>query len=228
MSNQSIENISETAESAQLILQNVTILSELTYQLKKETKNGENYINSLSTLLCQAEKDVSTLNQSVASLITVAKQLVFLSLQIIPKQDPNFKTLQHEAEKLLNILDEIKVHDDLDEKWKPLVQKNIGAKCVNIDEKYPEHCSKESLLDMNNIVSLQTVPEDIFTDFHHKPNRTVSSSSLKNLRKVKLCLQKVCALDDAETMTEEGSKPPCNFKEYNGVSIFYKPIILFD
>lgn len=210
MSDESIENISETAESAQLILQNVTILSELTSQLKKETKNGENYINSLSNLLCQAGKDVSTLNQSVASLITVAKQLVFLSLQIIPAQDPNFKNLQTEAEKLLNVLDEIKVHDDLDEKWKPLaLKRNLSTKCLNIDEKYPEHCSKESLLDMNNIVSLQTVPEDIFTDFHHKPNRTMSSSSLKNLRKVKMCLQKVCDVDDAETMTEKESESSC-------------------
>lgn len=52
------------------------------------------------------------------------------------------------------------------------------------DEKYPENWSKESLIDLGNIVNLPPVPEDVFTSFA-KPVRTSSLSSLKSIRKVR-------------------------------------------
>ncbi|XP_044733603.1 uncharacterized protein LOC123296207 [Chrysoperla carnea] len=67
----------------------------------------------------------------------------------------------------------------------------------DIDEKYPENWSRESLIDLNNVINLPTVPEDIFTSFS-KPVRTSSLSSLKNLRKVKLYLKRAANTSDDE------------------------------
>ncbi|KAF5304166.1 hypothetical protein FQR65_LT08060 [Abscondita terminalis] len=72
------------------------------------------------------------------------------------------------------------------------------------DEKYPENLSKESLIDLNNVVNLPTVPEDIFTCFCSKPTRTSSLSSLKSMRKVKLFLQRASSVSDDE---DESSEP---------------------
>lgn len=193
-------------EIAQLILQNVSILSELSSQLRKETKHGEQYLCSLQHLLQQAGKDISSLHQSIDSLTIVAKKLVYLSLQIVPRNDMNFKTLQAEGNKLLSILDEIGNHEEEQiMKIQSSLKRNLSSKSVNLLEKYPEHCSRESLLG-DNVVSLPTVHEDVFSNFFVGANRSLSSSSLKNLRKVKLCLQKVKDVDDAETMTGETSE----------------------
>lgn len=187
-------------ESAQLILQNVSILSELSSQLKKETKNGEQYLNSLQLLLRQAGKDISSLHQSIDSLTLVARKLVYLSLQIVPRNDTNFKNLQAEGDKLLSILDEINNHEDeLGTRVLGCLKRNLSSKSL---EKYPEHCSRESLLG-ENVVSLPTVHEDVFSNSFGAANRSLSSSSLKNLRKVKFCLQKVKDEDDAKTMTDK-------------------------
>ena len=69
------------------------------------------------------------------------------------------------------------------------------------DEKYPESWSKESLIDLNNVMNLAPVPEDIFMDFS-KPVRSSSLSSLKSLRKVRLHLQKA-------THSEEDTQSDC-------------------
>ena len=53
----------------------------------------------------------------------------------------------------------------------------------DVDEKYPENWSRESLIDLNSVVNLPPVPEDIFTS-SFKPIRTSSLSSLKSIRKV--------------------------------------------
>ncbi|XP_018330928.1 uncharacterized protein LOC108740908 [Agrilus planipennis] len=68
----------------------------------------------------------------------------------------------------------------------------------DIDEKYPENLSRESLIDLNNVVNLPPVPEDIFTSFSNKPVRTSSLSSLKSMRKVKLFLQRASSGSDDE------------------------------
>ncbi|KAJ9587445.1 hypothetical protein L9F63_019039 [Diploptera punctata] len=73
----------------------------------------------------------------------------------------------------------------------------------DVDEKYPESWSKESLIDLNNVINLPPVPEDIFTSFS-KPVRSSSLSSLKGLRKVKLFLQRAAqSEDDAQSEYEE-------------------------
>ncbi|KAL0272446.1 UNVERIFIED_CONTAM: hypothetical protein PYX00_005409 [Menopon gallinae] len=74
------------------------------------------------------------------------------------------------------------------------------------DEKYPENWSRESLIDLNNIVNLPPVPENIFIGLSpSRPVRSSSLSSLKSLRKVKLSLQRV-AKDSSEDEEESGSE----------------------
>ena len=73
----------------------------------------------------------------------------------------------------------------------------------DVDEKYPESWSKESLIDLNNVMNLPPVPEDIFTSFS-KPVRSSSLSSLKGLRKVKLFLQRAAqSEEDAQSECED-------------------------
>lgn len=74
----------------------------------------------------------------------------------------------------------------------------------DVDEKYPENLSRESLIDLNNVVNLPTVPEDMFTCFSNIPIRTSSLFSLKSMRKVKLFLQRASSASDEE---DESSEP---------------------
>lgn len=72
---------------------------------------------------------------------------------------------------------------------------------------YPESWSKESLIDLNNIMNLPPVPENIFTGLApSRPVRSSSLSSLKSLRKVKLSLQRAAAKDSSEEEEESGSE----------------------
>uniref|UniRef100_A0A1B6LFC9 Uncharacterized protein n=1 Tax=Graphocephala atropunctata TaxID=36148 RepID=A0A1B6LFC9_9HEMI len=208
MSSDTKINLLQAAESSHLILQNVTMLSELSSHLKRETRKGENTLGSLQSILSQAGKDVASLHQCVDTLLLIAKKLVYQSLKILPVKDPNFKYLKTEADKLLNILDEIKNDEEellLDRKWRPMDKslRQKSSRSLNVDEKYPEHCSKESLLDISTINTLPTLHEDVFVDFH-RPSKTLSSCSLKNLRKVKMYLQKVD--DDEDYFENEAEK----------------------
>lgn len=68
---------------------------------------------------------------------------------------------------------------------------------IDINEKYPEDLSRESLIDLNTVANLPPVPEDIFVS--NKPVRSSSLSSLKSMRKVKLFLQKAESSDDDDS-----------------------------
>lgn len=72
----------------------------------------------------------------------------------------------------------------------------------DVDEKYPENWSRESLIDLNNVVNLPSVPEDIF-GYTTKPTRTSSLSSLKSMRKVKLYLQRAGSGSDEDDDNSE-------------------------
>ncbi|XP_054261461.1 uncharacterized protein LOC128985698 isoform X2 [Macrosteles quadrilineatus] len=192
----SAEICPQTVESAELILKNISILGELSHLLKK-TRNGENSINSLNNLVYQAGKDISSIHKSVNTVIAIAEKLVHLSLQMVPTNNPNYKSLKREADSLLNVLCDIKDKEEERHEmmWKGQEKCKGNFKCN--DDKYPERCSRESLLDISNVVNLPTVPEDAFASFQ-RPNRTLSSCSLKNLRKVQLCLQKATCSDMEE------------------------------
>ncbi|KAB0794694.1 hypothetical protein PPYR_11533 [Photinus pyralis] len=80
----------------------------------------------------------------------------------------------------------------------------------DVDEKYPENLSRESLIDLNNVVNLPTVPEDMFTGFTNKPTRTSSLSSLKSMRKVKLFLQRASSASDEDDESSEADEHDYN------------------
>lgn len=61
---------------------------------------------------------------------------------------------------------------------------------TDVNEKYPENLSRDSLIDFNTVVNLPPVPEDIFTSFSNRPIKSSSLSSLKSMRKIKMYLQK--------------------------------------
>lgn len=94
------------------------------------------------------------------------------------------------------------------------LQQSGSVKSVksDIDEKYPENWSRDSLIDLDNVVNLPPVPEDIFTTFANKPSRTSSLSSLKGIRKVKLFLQRAAnntsdEEDDSSELDEHECPP---------------------
>jgi len=187
----SIENkiIEDMSENTKLILNSVKVLSQNLLQLKKDVRSCENYMDSLNNIINDAEKGIASINECVYAMQKVGKQIIYTSLETLPIEENSFKSVKIEADKILQDLDTINVENDeyfIDAKLTSS-QKNISSKCL--DEKYPEHCSRESLLDGVNLITLPTVKEDVFADFN-RPNRTLSSSSLKSIRKVKRCLQK--------------------------------------
>ncbi|CAH1996665.1 unnamed protein product [Acanthoscelides obtectus] len=86
--------------------------------------------------------------------------------------------------------------------------KNIKA---DINEKYPENLSRESLIDLNTVVNLPPVPEDIFTSFNNKPKRSSSLSSLKSMRKIKMFLQRAESSDDEDSSENDERDYPRSF-----------------
>lgn len=85
------------------------------------------------------------------------------------------------------------------------LQRSGSVKSVksDVDEKYPENLSRDSLIDLNNVINLPPVPEDIFATFSNKPTRTSSLSSLKSMRKVKLFLQRAANHSDDEDLSSD-------------------------
>ncbi|XP_017781435.1 PREDICTED: uncharacterized protein LOC108566189, partial [Nicrophorus vespilloides] len=92
----------------------------------------------------------------------------------------------------------------------PCVQSSVSVRSVksDVDEKYPENWSRDSLIDLNTVVNLPPVPEDIFTCFSNKPTRTSSLSSLKGMRKVKLFLQRAANNSDDEDSSDFDEHDP--------------------
>lgn len=198
------------SESAHLILQNLSILKHLTDQLKEENRKGEDQIKLLNVLSSEAENRATALHNCVDSLISVAEHLAQVSLAMVPPYDPNFHKLKAQADKLLTALNDTSGEPLLEGMSKGAnLSSNIGVKCLNVYEKYPEHyCSRESLLEMNSVIALPPVPEDAFADFN-RPVRTKSSGSIKNLRRVKMCFMQ--RMSDDESDENEG-KTAVNMK----------------
>ncbi|KAG8225487.1 hypothetical protein J437_LFUL009480 [Ladona fulva] len=68
---------------------------------------------------------------------------------------------------------------------------------ADIDIKFPESCSRESLLEFESRTSLPPVPEDAFTSFM-RPARSYSLSSFKNMKKMKHTLKQYDDFDTEE------------------------------
>lgn len=97
----------------------------------------------------------------------------------------------------------------------------------DVDEKYPENWSKDSLIDLDNVVNLPPVPEDIFATFTNKPSRTSSLSSLKGIRKVKLFLQRAANSDDEDESSELDDHECSSRSVVNNLSNHFRLFILY-
>ncbi|EFA09823.1 hypothetical protein TcasGA2_TC011970 [Tribolium castaneum] len=205
--------------------QNVVLMTEIGMDLKERCNAAEKYMTHLKLLLSQATRAIETLHSTSKYSLLQAKKL--LSGTNVANSNANTR---HDYEKLLGVIDrQLSDFDDLkdietesehsnssyiSEKIKFLESKqklfdhnlppsgsNKSVKC-DIDEKYPESWSRDSSIDLNNVVNLPPVPEDVFTSFTNKPKRSSSLSSLKSMRKVKLFLQRAEYSDEDDLSSD--------------------------
>lgn len=212
---------------AEYMLQNVIAMTEMGMDMKERCASGEKYVCYLRSLSIKAGKTISLLQNTGKSFLVLAQKIVtsvMASLDNMPAPDQSCIAIKLEYENLLKVIErELALYDDVEPATLPnnianmsekikyletkqklsdnhLLQHSGSVKSVksDIDEKYPENWSRDSLIDLNNVVNLPPVPEDIFTSFPAKPTRTSSLSSLKSMRKVKLFLQRAANNSDDE------------------------------
>lgn len=220
------EQIEEMAYSA-------ATMAELAMDLKDRTACCEKYSCYLRSLAWRAGRVIIAMQQSSRSFLSFAQKLAIAGIKNIDSLpiSENMSETRLDLEKLLSILEKelldvgdfepVEPHNRWDNtheqvlsdkvKFLEMKQKSGDTTLpttsssrsfkLEIDEKYPENWSKESF-DLNSVVNLPPVPEDIFTTFN-KPKQSSSFSSLRSLRKVKLCLQRACSGSDSE---DEGSE----------------------
>lgn len=136
-------------------------------------------------LLIILEKELTEIEDIDSAETNLTQDLNNVNLQTIIEKIRYLETKQKQAE--CNFL--------------PATPSSTKSVKYDIDEKYPENWSRESLIDLSNVMNLPPVPEDIFQGFN-KPQRTSSLSSLKNLRKVKLYLQRASNTSDDDDESE--------------------------
>ncbi|GJQ83345.1 hypothetical protein Trydic_g18130 [Trypoxylus dichotomus] len=216
------------------MLQNAILMTEMGMGIKEQCTSAEKYVSYLRNLTMRAAKNVSALEVSSRSFLSLAQKLALSVMSLIDNtpltgSEQSCLSLKLEFEKLLSIIEKelIDIEDiDLSEhvpnlsnltekiKYLEAKQKMTDSSCLkpsgsvksvksDVDEKYPENLSRDSLIDLNNVVNLPPVPEDIFTTFPNKPTRTSSLSSLKSMRKVKLFLQRAANHSDEEDLSSD-------------------------
>lgn len=215
------------------LLQNSIIMTEMGMKIKEKCVSSEKYVSYLRNLVTKAAKNVATLHTTSKNFLLLAQKLVTTVISLIDTvpiavNDQSCYTIKLEYEKLLSIIeremsdiemdspDTVPNLANLSEKIKYLeakqkmsdhngLQRTASVKSVksDVDEKYPENISRESLIDLNTVINLPPVPEDIFTTCSNKPTRTSSLSSLKSIRKVKLFLQRAANHSDDEDLSSD-------------------------
>lgn len=218
------------------MLQNAIAMTEMGMDLKERCACGGKYVCYLRSLAIRASKTINSLQATGKSFLLLAQKLgtnVMSNIDSTPVADQFCYNIKLEFEKLLGIIEkELAEYEDMEanvgspsnlnnisEKIKYLeakqklsdshfLQHSGSVKSVksDVDEKYPENWSRDSLIDLNSVVNLPPVPEDIFTSFSSsKPTRTSSLSSLKSIRKVKLYLQRAAGSNHANSEEEDES-----------------------
>lgn len=212
-------------------LQTALHMTEVAIDLKERWTVADRYLTHLKQLLNQAGTTMATLQSTSKFSLQQARKI------LISTPTP-CNVLKNDYDKLLGVIDK-QLSDfeeivDLDselslsyltEKIKFLEGKQrsdnslppCGSnKSVSVDEKYPENWSRDSSIDLNNVMNLPPVPEDVFTSFSSniKPKRSSSLSSLKSMRKVKLFLQRAENSDEDDPSSdpedhELGQKVSC-------------------
>ncbi|XP_050310749.1 uncharacterized protein LOC126746500 [Anthonomus grandis grandis] len=207
------------------VLKQALLMVEVGIELKDRYSAGDKYIRHLKTFVNGAEKAVAALQLTSRSSLDLAEKLLQSNLKsqklsenlkhefenllsVIQREISTMETRprdedapQCEGLNLDQLADKIKSLETRNRSSdNSLVANPSSSKSskIDINEKYPENLSRESLIDLNNI-NLPPVPEDIFTSFSNKPIRTSSLSSLKSMRKIKLFLQKAESSDDDES-----------------------------
>lgn len=197
------------------------------------------YLRSLSIKAGRTINSLHSIGKSFLILAQKLTLSTMTTIENMPVADPLCYNMKIEYEKLLTIIEkELADIDELDaihnnhgtnnllnisEKIKYLEAKqklsdntflqhcgSVKSVKSDVDEKYPENWSKDSLIDLDNVVNLPPVPEDIFTTFANKPSRTSSLSSLKGIRKVKLFLQRAANNSDEDEESSELDEHECS------------------
>ena len=213
---------SSQLSSTEDLLQNVVLMAEIGIDLKERCNIAEKYVAHLKLLFSQAARTIEGLQTTSKCALQQAKKLLNGTtplagssgvrtdyeklLAVIDKQLNDFDDLKHielenDSIRLSDLTEKIKLLENrqkLSDNNLPPSGSNKSLKC-DVDEKYPENWSRDSTIDLNNVMNLPPVPEDVFSSFSsgQKPKRSSSLSSLKSMRKVKLFLQR------AETSDEE-------------------------
>lgn len=221
----------KTTHNLEKVLHQALMMTEVGMDLKERYISGEKYVCYLKNIITGADKAISALHYISKSSLEEAKQLIKSLggpevpvnirneyeklLAIIDRQlnDLEMKNIEQNIENLdlTQISDKIKYLESKQKNLEntlfppPSSASNKSVK-ADIDEKYPENLSRESLIDLNTVINLPPVPEDIFTSFSSKPTRTSSLSSLKSMRKIKLYLQKAESSDDDDSSENEDSE----------------------
>ncbi|XP_076265626.1 uncharacterized protein LOC143199587 [Rhynchophorus ferrugineus] len=206
------------------ILKQASILLAITVDIKECCVTGEKYINYFKTMINGAERALNALSMTTKSSVDLVSKLLEKSINVSALTED----LRQDYDQLQDFLKHHSVikHEQEEHAWhensttervkyfearKKLSENILHANTSStrsfkndVDEKYPENLSRESLIDLNSVVNLPPVPEDIFTSFsNNKPVRTSSLSSLKSMRKIKLFLQKAESSEDEESSENE-------------------------
>lgn len=188
------------------------------------------YLRSVTVKATKNLSNLQSLTKSFLLVAQRLINGVLAAIENIPINDQAFAAMKNEYEKLLIVLEkELADSEDVEssdqlcgnlniisEKIKvlesrqkiadntPYLPPTNSAKSFksDVDEKYPDNLGRDSLIDLNSVVNLPSVPEDIF-GYTSKPTRTSSLSSLKSLRKVKLYLQRAGSTSDDDEDNSE-------------------------
>nr|CAI5857288.1 unnamed protein product [Callosobruchus analis] len=221
--------------SMENFLHNALLMTEIGIDLKDRFIAGEKYINHLKTILLGADKAISALHLISKSSLEQAQHI----LTSLVQSDFSNNAFKQECERLLSIVEkqllelELKNSEasctnldmeQLSDKIRYLESKQKNLEAIisphtsssknvraDINEKYPENLSRESLIDLNTVVNLPPVPEDIFTSFNNRPKRSSSLSSLKSMRKIKMFLQRAESSDDEDSSENDERDYPRSF-----------------
>ncbi|XP_072400168.1 uncharacterized protein [Diabrotica undecimpunctata] len=208
----SLKNVNQRTSPSSSCLQdnlsNAILLTEAGVDLRRCYVSGRKCISQLRNIINTTENAVNALQSTAKRVLEQANKMVVEInngrgtkegqelMSVIDKHLTGLSwsseiDVQQMTEKMRHF--DKKFYENTVPSW---TNKNVRS---DINEKYPESLSRESLIDLTTIVNLPPVPEDIPTGFFKKPTRSSSLSSLKSMRKVKLFLQKAENSDDDDS-----------------------------
>ncbi|XP_057658675.1 uncharacterized protein LOC130895422 [Diorhabda carinulata] len=194
-------------------LNSALLLTEVGVDLRGCYVSGSKCLSQLKNIITTTEGAIEALQLTAKSTLEHAHKIVVSINNSKPtKEGQELITIIDKQLSELNTTGNRMVDDTQQMKEKVRIEKRCGSPTTSwtnksiksdVNEKYPENLSRESLIDLNSIANLPPVPEDIFTSFSTKPMRSSSLSSLKSMRKVKMFLQKAESSDEEDISDNE-------------------------